>query len=93
MLRVLCLSIQIFYRVCCKAFQDYNTIVDHAELLSLCIFTAKKRIGGGGSNNLRRGGGGGHIPFAPHPPNNPPIFSFNFYVKQEKKSQMYLVEG
>ena len=26
---------------------------------------------------------GGNIPFAP-PPNNPPAFSFNFYVKQEK---------
>ena len=30
-------------------------------------------------NNLR---GGANIPFGP--PNNPPIFSFNFYVKQEK---------
>ena len=30
-------------------------------------------------NNLR---GGANIPFAP-PPNNPPTFSFNFYVKQE----------
>ena len=39
-------------------------------------------------NNLR-GGGGGNIPFGP--PNNPPTFSFNFYVKQEK-SQMYQVE-
>ena len=38
--------------------------------------------GGGGQapNNLR--GGGGNIPFAT--PNNPPTFSFNFYVKQEK---------
>ena len=26
------------------------------------------------------------------PPNNPPAFSFNFYVKREK-SQMYQVEG
>ena len=46
--------------------------------------------GGGGRgrpppNNLR-GGGGGNIP------NNPPTFSFNFCVKQEK-SQMYQVEG
>ena len=38
--------------------------------------------GGGGQarpNNLR---GGANIPFGP--PNNPPTFSFNFYVKQEK---------
>ena len=36
---------------------------------------------------------GVNIPFAPlPPPNNPPIFSFSFYVKQEK-SQMYQVEG
>ena len=43
--------------------------------------------GGGGArggqapppNNLR---GGANIPFGP--PNNPPTFSFNFYVKQEK---------
>ena len=35
--------------------------------------------GAGPSNNLR---GGANIPFG-HP-NNPPPFSFNFYVKQEK---------
>ena len=38
--------------------------------------------GGGGAgppNNLRRGGG--TYPLAPH---NPPTFSFNFYVLQEK---------
>ena len=38
--------------------------------------------GGGGPgppNNLR---GGANIPFGP--PNNPPTFSFNFYVKQGK---------
>ena len=35
--------------------------------------------GGGGGG----GGGGGNITFAP-PPNNPPTFVFNFYVKQEK---------
>ena len=33
--------------------------------------------------------GGGHTLW---PANNPPTFSFNFYVKQ-KKSQMYQVEG
>ena len=46
--------------------------------------------GGGGKppNNLK--GRGGNIRFGP--PNNPPTFSFNFYVKQEK-SQMYQVEG
>ena len=27
------------------------------------------------------------------PPPKPPTFSFNFYVKQEKKSQIYQVEG
>ena len=36
--------------------------------------------GAGPPNNLR--GGGGNIPFGP--PNNPPTFSFNFYVKQGK---------
>ena len=45
-------------------------------------------VGAGPPNNLR--GGGGNIPFGL--PNNPPTFSFNFYVKQEK-SQMYQVEG
>ena len=37
--------------------------------------------------------GGQHTLCLPPPPlNNPPIFSFNFYMKQEK-SQMYQVEG
>ena len=48
----------------------------------------RKENRGGGSggrgvrppNNLREGGG--NITFGP--PNNPPTFSFNFYVKQEK---------
>ena len=42
----------------------------------------RKRGGPGGPgprNNLR---GGANIPFGP--PNNPSIFSFNFYEKQEK---------
>ena len=26
-----------FYRVCCKAFQEFNTKLDHAELLSISI--------------------------------------------------------
>ena len=42
--------------------------------------------GGGGrgeGNNLRVGGQ--HTLCSPHPsPNNPSTFSFNFYVKQEK---------
>ena len=45
------------------------------------------RGGGGGAgplNNLR--GGGGNIPFGPL--NNPPTFSFNFYVKQEKMTNV-----
>ena len=52
--------------------------------------------GGGGGGGGRpppqyfERGGGANIPFGP-PPNNPPIFSFNFYV--HKKSQMYQVEG
>ena len=49
------------------------------------------RGGGGGGGGAGGGqapppiileGGGGNIPFGP--PNNPPTFSFNFYVKQEK---------
>ena len=44
----------------------------------------RKRGGGRGAkppNNLR--GGGGNIPFGP--PNNPPTFSFNFYMNQYSK--------
>ena len=37
-----------------------------------------KGVGGRSPNNLR---GGGNIPFGP--PNNPPTFPFNFYVKKE----------
>ena len=41
------------------------------------------RGGGAGPPIIKEGGGGwGNIPFGP--PNNPPTFSFNFYVKQEK---------
>ena len=46
---------------------------------------------GGGSrgarppNNLREGQ---TYPLAPHPPNNPPTFSFNFYVKREKCTKL-----
>ena len=43
--------------------------------------------GAGPPNNLR---GGTNIPFGP--PNNPPTFSFNFYVKQEKITNVQ-VEG
>ena len=42
-------------------------------------------------NNLE--GAGGNIPFAPLPPNNPPIFSFNFYVKQDKNHNCTKVKG
>ena len=56
-------------------------------------------MGGGGGRAGRGGGGAGppsnlrgaNIPFGP-PPNNPPTFSFNFHVKQEK-AKMYQVEG
>ena len=46
--------------------------------------------GGGGRppNNLR---GGGNIPF--WPPNNPPTFSFNFFVKQEKNHKCTKLKG
>ena len=47
----------------------------------------RSKRGGGGAgplNNLR--GGGGNIPFGPL--NNPPTFSFNFYVKQEKMTNV-----
>ena len=57
------------------------------------IHRRRKRGGGVGGprppNNLKEGGGG-NIPFGP--PDNPPTFSFNFYVKQEK-SQIYQAEG
>ena len=47
------------------------------------VFHRRRKRGGQGGpgppNNLR---GGANIPFGP--PNNPPTFSFNFYVKQEK---------
>ena len=40
---------------------------------------------------------GGNISFAPlpppHPPNNPPTFSFNFYVKQEKNDKCTKLKG
>ena len=61
--------------------------------VSAYIIIGVGRGGPGGArplNNLK--GGGANIPFAPPPPNNPPIFSFNYYVKQEK-SQMCQVEG
>ena len=38
--------------------------------------------GGGGAGPPNSLKGGANIPFGP--PNNPPTFSFNFYVKQEK---------
>ena len=46
--------------------------------------------GGGGDKrpiflevaNIFGGVGGGNIPFALPPPNNPPTFSFNVYMKQ-----------
>ena len=59
------------------------------------IHRRRKRWGGGGQggqapppNNLRRGG---NIPFGPS--NNPPIFSFNFYVKQEKNHNCTKLKG
>ena len=47
------------------------------------IHRRTKRGGGqGGQAPPKIREGGGNIPFGP--PNNPPTFSFNFYVKQEK---------
>ena len=65
-------------------------------------------VGGGGGGGQgppiifeRRGGGQGppiiferrdNIPFAPTP-NNPPTFSFNFYVKQKKTHKCTKLKG
>ena len=46
------------------------------------IHRRRKGGGGGAGGQEFERGGGGNIPFGP--PNNPPTFSFNFYVKQEK---------
>ena len=57
------------------------------NLSKMCLFIGVGRGGGGGGggqpppNNLR---GGPTYPLPPPPLNNPPTFSFNFYVKQEK---------
>ena len=53
---------------------------DFEEKLLIGVGRGGARGGPGPPNNLR--GGGGNIPFGP--PNNPPTFSFSFYVKQEK---------
>ena len=42
----------------------------------------KRGGGGGGGQGGPNLGGGANIPFGP--PNNPPAFSFNLYVKREK---------
>ena len=53
--------------------------------------------GGGGGGGGGRGGGGSPPPpiileggptYPLAPPNNPPAFSFNFYVKQEKNTNV-----
>ena len=46
--------------------------------------------GGGQAPNNFRGGGGQHTLW---PPNNPPLFSFNFYVKQEKNHKYTKLKG
>ena len=51
------------------------------ELFQL-LHRRRKRGGQGGPGPPNNFGGGANIPFGP--PNNPPTFSFNFYVKQEK---------
>ena len=61
--------------------------------INLDLHRRRKRGAGGGPgpppNNLK--GGGGNIPFAP--PNNPPTFSFNFYVKQQKTHKCAKLKG
>ena len=60
----------------CFTFQKFHAI-------TMDNHRRRKRGGAGGArppNNLR-GGGRQHTLW---PPNNPPTFSFNFYVKQEK---------
>ena len=85
---------------CCFYFPNFrplkvkiNNYICHPQTILLNIHRRRKRGGAGGGqggggggrggqappNNLR---GGANIPFGP--PNNPPTFSFNFYVKQEK---------
>ena len=52
----------------------------------------RRKTGGGGawpSNYLRRGGGQHTL----WPPNNPPTFSFKFYVKQEKYHKCTKLKG
>ena len=83
---------------CPDAQADLNLLWAGMPLSWLCRVTIGVGRGGarggggpGPPNNLR---GGANIPFAPPspPPNNPPTFSFNFYLKQEKIT-MYQVEG
>ena len=62
-----------------------------ANEVLLCRHIGVGRGGGGGRpppNNL---GGGPAYPLAP--PNNPPAFSFNFYVKREKNHQCTKLKG
>ena len=54
---------------------------DFARMTDEAIGVGRGGRGGRPPNNLR---GGAKIPSAPPPPNNPSTFSFNFYVKQEK---------
>ena len=49
---------------------------------SKCIIGVGRGGGQGGARPPNNLGGGANIPFGP--PNNPPAFSFNFYVKREK---------
>ena len=55
-----------------------NDILEESYIIG--VGRGGARGGPGLPNNF---GGGAKIPFGP--PNNPPAFSFNFYVKQEKK--------
>ena len=78
----------------CMRFFEYHIFLESSffvqqhclsmiAVVPLKMHRRRKRAGGGGQpplNNLR-GGGGQHTLW---PPNNPPTFSFNFYVKQEK---------
>ena len=64
-------------------FSEKAILASYFHVTKQCYFIGLGRGGASGGarppNNLRRGA---NIPLGP--PNNPPTFFFNFYVKQEK---------
>ena len=63
----------------CVAMESAHCLLrsDKSHFIQTLIFLHRRRKRGG-PNNMR--GGGANIPFGP--PNNPPTFSFDFYVQQ-----------